>query len=461
MIISNCCISSAGRVPVSTSRSAGETPLLDRPSSSFPDLNKHKLGQHEGEGDDDHTHTTIQSHLSDPHPQQQQQQQNHHDDDDDDAYRPRVVSVTRLALTNENERLGDEGHSEKDRPSSSTERSNVEQEPTEMNEELSCHSDSTASNSNSSPVGLSLESSGGDDDDDMDWIGGEEAGDSVATVIAANSGNRSPSHEYEIDSTFLSMARHEGKDDTDLLYSQCDGHPKDRNSRVVSILKSAYRSEPFHIRNTRRSWKCLPPPDLEKIYSSVSKKRADSQTMDHDDRTTATATTTTTVATITSSTTTTTTTMAKTKSHSEKKNVCFTAIQIRSYHQTLGDNPSVSYGPPISLDWTYEQEVIEQSIDVYEQTRRPRRSQRQMAMSYYQRQNLLSWMYGIPKDELRRAKKEANKIKLNRSITNTFLPIMAVESVIESAQRKAKKLVRSASSPTYDSSQGVATSEDR
>jgi len=424
-VTSSCCTSSAVA-------SSGEA-LQVISSSSFPDLNKHKLEQHEEEGDDDHTHTTMQSHLSDPHPQQNHQ--------DDEACRPRVVSVTRLALTDEDEQLGDG-----DNPSATTTTtSDIEGEPTEMDEELSCHSDSTASNSNSSPVGLSLESPS--DDDDMDWIGGDEAGDSVATVIAANNGNRSSSHEYEIDSTFLSMARDEDKDAMDLRYSQCHGQLQNKAVRAVSILKSTCKSEPLHIRNTRRSWKCLPPPNLEKISSSVNKMTADPQSIDHDDRTTATATTTTTMTTITSSTTTTTTT----KSHHGNKTVCFTAIRIRSYNQTLGDNPSVSYGPPISLDWTYEQEEIEQSIDVYEQTRRPRRTQRQMAMSYYQRKNLLSWMYGIPDDELRRAKKEANKIKMNRSITTTFLPIMAVESVIESAQRKAKKLVRSSSSPTLDS----------
>jgi hypothetical protein len=100
----------------------------------------------------------------------------------------------------------------------------------------------------------------------------------------------------------------------------------------------------------------------------------------------------------------------------------------------------VTYGPPIQLDWYYEeQDTI--CIDLYEATRGKRRNTRQMCLNYYQRKNLLYWQYGVSEEELKKAKRDANKIKLKRSITRALLPIMPVESVLESASRKAKRLV--------------------
>jgi hypothetical protein len=62
--------------------------------------------------------------------------------------------------------------------------------------------------------------------------------------------------------------------------------------------------------------------------------------------------------------------------------VVFHEVLIRNYSQTIGDNPSVSYGPPISLDWDYE-EVEPISLEEYEKSRGPRRNTRQMMLNYY------------------------------------------------------------------------------
>lgn len=130
-----------------------------------------------------------------------------------------------------------------------------------------------------------------------------------------------------------------------------------------------------------------------------------------------------------------------TESTSVRKNVGFDSVSIRSYQQTIGDNPSVSYGPPIQLDWEYEQHD-ELDIDEYEFKRGiSRRTLRQLAITYYQRKAILSRNYGFTEEELKRAKKDANKIKIRRGLTNYFLPMMPVENAIESAGRKAKRLI--------------------
>lgn len=126
---------------------------------------------------------------------------------------------------------------------------------------------------------------------------------------------------------------------------------------------------------------------------------------------------------------------------SKSKKVCFDSVEIRSYAQTLGDNPSVCYGPPISLDWDYEDnDAI--AIDDYEAERIfARRPLRQLTVSYYRRKAILMRDYGFTEEELVRAKKDADKTKIKRAITNTLLPIMQVEAAFESAGRKAKRMI--------------------
>jgi len=127
---------------------------------------------------------------------------------------------------------------------------------------------------------------------------------------------------------------------------------------------------------------------------------------------------------------------------SQSKSVRFDSVHIRSHSQTLGDNPSVMYGPPISLDWDYEQhESIK--LDDYEADRVfSRRTMRQMAVSYYRRKAILTRDYGFSEEELVKAHKDADKAKIKRAITNTLLPMMQVEAALESAGRKAKRMIK-------------------
>jgi hypothetical protein len=76
------------------------------------------------------------------------------------------------------------------------------------------------------------------------------------------------------------------------------------------------------------------------------------------------------------------------KSSIRKREVSFHTVVIREYGMTLGDNPSCSYGPPVCLDWDYE-ETKKVKLDEYEQTRSKRRTMRQMVLSYYKRFEIL------------------------------------------------------------------------
>lgn len=128
------------------------------------------------------------------------------------------------------------------------------------------------------------------------------------------------------------------------------------------------------------------------------------------------------------------------QTHRGIRSVVFDSVKIRSYSQTLGDNPCVSYGPPIQLDWDYEDDDPV-PIDEYEGERRPRRRMRELALNYYQRCNVLTYYCGVSETDIKTAQNEAEKTTRERNFTKMALPCMIVEDVLESAGRKAKRFV--------------------
>lgn len=117
-----------------------------------------------------------------------------------------------------------------------------------------------------------------------------------------------------------------------------------------------------------------------------------------------------------------------------KPSVSFSNLQIREYDVTLGDNPSCSYGPPVSLGWDYsDTEVV--PLEKYERARSnkfPRRKPRQLVLSYNVRKYLLLKTAGYTKAELREAMEEVKRIKHERKMTDMMLPLDEVmEGVID------------------------------
>ena len=130
---------------------------------------------------------------------------------------------------------------------------------------------------------------------------------------------------------------------------------------------------------------------------------------------------------------TTTTSLPKSDSKVE-----FRDITVRDYPMTIGDNPCVSYGTPVSLDWDYE-EKQPLDLDLYEAERGTRRSLRQMNINYYQRRNILIHKCGFTEEEVQQAKREAKKTKNQRALTSVFVPFGKIEEAGESIIRKTKR----------------------
>ena len=171
------------------------------------------------------------------------------------------------------------------------------------------------------------------------------------------------------------------------------------------LLRSSSAEDVKFIKTTKRCWRSLPRPDLDEMVRSTSSPDLQTETGAFPSR---------------------------------SSSVRFSDVSIRSYSQTLGDNPSCSYGPPVQLDWDYE-ENLALAIDEYEDNRPPRRSMRQMVLSYYVRKNMLMFYYGVSEEELKASKRRINREKLCRSVTASSVLLMPMEAVLESVARKAKR----------------------
>ena len=137
-------------------------------------------------------------------------------------------------------------------------------------------------------------------------------------------------------------------------------------------------------------------------------------------------------------------------SKKDKKSVKWNVLHVREYDVTIGDNPCVSYGPPISLDWCY-MNLGTIDVEEYESNRDPRRSMRQMMMNYYFRKNLLIYTCGLTKEEMKKAAKIVKKVRMGRAITNAMpTPIRLLEDMKESAVRKTKRALGRDKTRVYD-----------
>eukprot|EP00980_Cylindrotheca_fusiformis_P002634 scaffold618_cov130-Cylindrotheca_fusiformis.AAC.38 len=122
--------------------------------------------------------------------------------------------------------------------------------------------------------------------------------------------------------------------------------------------------------------------------------------------------------------------------------VRFDSVQVRSYGQTLGDNPAVSHGVPIQLDWCYNESPA-MNINVYVAGRRDPRPMRQLVLtSYYRHKVLMAW-YSIREEDIIRAKKDVKKARKRRQTTALMSDFHLLEDCLFSTARKfARRLAK-------------------
>lgn len=135
------------------------------------------------------------------------------------------------------------------------------------------------------------------------------------------------------------------------------------------------------------------------------------------------------------------------------RSISFSNLQVREYDLTIGDNPSVSYGPPVQLSWQYSEHNA-RSLEEYENEKqldrsRGRRNSRVENISWVKREALLK-RQGFSQDDIDTRMKEVNKVKQGRSVTRALVVTGRTEEALESAGRKLKRFFGGSSSESKD-----------
>lgn len=119
------------------------------------------------------------------------------------------------------------------------------------------------------------------------------------------------------------------------------------------------------------------------------------------------------------------------------KSVVFKDLEIREYPIILGDNPSVTSGIPVTIDWMYKP-LKSQELEEYENARVPRRDLYEMRLPAKVRTKLL--ITDFSQDELKKVYLATTKIQRQRKMTvaNLDTPLETASVAINSVKRKLK-----------------------
>lgn len=126
---------------------------------------------------------------------------------------------------------------------------------------------------------------------------------------------------------------------------------------------------------------------------------------------------------------------------SKRSSVSFSTIEIRSYERVLGDNPSCSHGPAVSIGWQYEPDPITVQVDEFEYYRAgDRLDGTALVLGRCEREEMLEEL-GYARSAIADAVRTNVKVKNNRRQTVHNLPVARLEEAFESAKRKLKRVV--------------------
>ena len=122
------------------------------------------------------------------------------------------------------------------------------------------------------------------------------------------------------------------------------------------------------------------------------------------------------------------------------RNVSFSKVEFREYEQTLGDNPSVSSGVPVSLGWNYDPNKKVADVEKFEALKTSR-SKEELRMGAGYRADLLQNDYGVSDRELLAAAQEVASIKNDRIATmNRPVILDKGDEIMEKFAKKLTKL---------------------
>ncbi|KAL7549276.1 hypothetical protein ACHAWF_012550, partial [Thalassiosira exigua] len=128
------------------------------------------------------------------------------------------------------------------------------------------------------------------------------------------------------------------------------------------------------------------------------------------------------------------------------RSVSFAQVNIREYERVLGDNPSVTSGPPLSIGWRYGADVLSVDLDDYEEGKGAPRSSSEFLVPKAVRESLLRDLACVSRREMVGTIRAINKEKQHRRKTVVNLGMSKTEERIEGIRRKAKKILKPSTS---------------
>jgi hypothetical protein len=123
----------------------------------------------------------------------------------------------------------------------------------------------------------------------------------------------------------------------------------------------------------------------------------------------------------------------------ERKSVNFATIAIREFARALGDNPATTNGPPLALDWDYE-DLGPLSVDEYERTRPPRRITDQMVIPGTVRERILLSQTETTKHQIKQRIGEVRNSRHKRQVTVAMQDFEEWHVVFEFLARKFRRM---------------------
>lgn len=128
---------------------------------------------------------------------------------------------------------------------------------------------------------------------------------------------------------------------------------------------------------------------------------------------------------------------------SVKMSVAFSTVEVREYPRTLGDNPSCTCGPPISLDWGFDPSVHCFDLKTFEDTKPPPREKSEMLVPRAVRE---AWLTdaGFARSEIAAAVRDVTRAKARRNQTahnSDKEGLFKIHAAVESLGRKFGRTV--------------------
>ena len=120
----------------------------------------------------------------------------------------------------------------------------------------------------------------------------------------------------------------------------------------------------------------------------------------------------------------------------QRHRVCFDVVEIREYPVVLGCHPNVVCGPAVELDWKAVRS-FEKPLDVFENSRKPRRSLFLLRLSTKERERILS-DGGYAEREFQLANQRAELIRQSRDESSR--ETSNLKALIKASQKKRELL---------------------